>query len=468
MADRKETMPSMRHSASQLDHVCDASRTARLSTWIKRSAPLVMACCVLISRPTAPAQSVNVGAPRRTDSSRQAAASRLAVDVVKLKSGKSLRGVIVRTDADGSLTLAVSREWLQKADPKLLAATEADEARVRVAALQQLRDRIKRELEKLPEDSGVAAFLRVERKRIEGLLGERDPAEAPQFVWIDLAPRTITRIATTSPERKRIAGWSWHERLASVESRDADDLSRELRRRRIDPSQALPDLSDRLPLRSQGDREWSARMALVTYALGNPLDFQGTGKLLVRTDHAKNGAGADIAPLAAKLLGGQVDSLFKDLLGEGRSNGSEASSAAAAKSPNAWLEPAIREAEGDKARAFRATRVDLSIERRQATVNSVLVVQLNTGKWEVIWSGSDTEDGSQERPQMEATIASDPQVKSALGALKSLGVNGQDTLGSAIRFGAATMAAQQTVNQRFTAYEEPFLRRLDGPPLWWR
>jgi hypothetical protein len=388
----------------------------------------------------------------------------LAVDVVKLKSGKSLRGVIGRADADGSLTMAVSREWLRKADPKLLASAEADESRVRVAALEQLRDRIKHELEKVPEESGVATFLRLERKRIDGLLASGAAAEPPQFVWIDLPPKAIARIASPSAERKRVAGWSWHERLANVESRDADDLARELRRKRIDPSQSPPDLSDRLPLRLQDDREWSARMALITYALGKPLDFQGAGNLLVRTDRAKN---VDMAPLAAKLLGGQVDSLLKDLLGEGAPGLGEAPSASSSKSPNAWLEPAIRESERDKARAFRATRVDLSIERRQASVNSAFVVQLITGKWEVIWSDRDTEDGSQERPQMEATIATDPQVKSALGLFKSLGVNGGDTIRSAIRFGAATMAAQQTVNQRFTTFEEPFLRRLDGPPLWW-
>jgi hypothetical protein len=29
------------------------------------------------------------------------------------------------------------------------------------------------------------------------------------------------------------------------------------------------------------------------------------------------------------------------------------------------------------------------------------------------------------------------------------------------------MAAQQTVNNHFAAFETPFLRQLDGPPLSW-
>ncbi|HEV8072446.1 MAG TPA: hypothetical protein VGP76_32305 [Planctomycetaceae bacterium] len=389
--------------------------------------------------------------------------SRLAVDVVKLKSGKTMRGTIARADAHGLLTMAVSREWLRKADPKMLASVEAEEAGTRVAALEQLRDRIKKELEQVPEESPVAAFLRVERKQVD-LLAESPQPEKPQFVWLELTAKKVAKIASPSGDQKRIAGWSWYERLASVETRDADDLARELARKRIDRAQPVPDLSERLPLRLQDEREWSARMALIHYSLGKPLDFQETGDLLVRADRAKNAG--DIAPLVAKLFGGQVDALLKDLLNEGRS-ATDSSAPGSPKSSNAWLEPAIREAEREKARAFRATRVDLSLERRQATVHSAFAVQLANGKWEVIWSDRDTEDGSQERPAIEAGIANDPQVKSALGLLKSLGANGDDQVRTAIRFGAATMAAQQAVNSRFSKFQEAFLRRLDGPPLWW-
>jgi hypothetical protein len=390
--------------------------------------------------------------------------SRLAVDVVKLKSGKTLRGTIARSDSDGSLTMAVSREWLRKADPKLLASVEAEEGRTRVAALEQLRDRIKGELERVSEESAVTTILRVERKRVESQLAEAARPEQPQFVWLELTAKKVSKISSPSIDQKRIAGWSWYGRLANVEARDAEDLARELARRRIDPAQPVPDLSERLPLRLQNEREWSARIALIHYSLGKRLDFQGTGDLLVRADHAKNAA--DVAPLVAKLFGGQVDALLKDLLNEGHSAPGPPAPASP-KSSNAWLEPAIREAERDRARAFRATRVDLGLERRQATVNSAFAVQLANGKWEVIWSDRDTEDGSQVRPALEAGIANDPQVRSALGLLKSLGANGDDQVRSAIRFGAATMAAQQAVNSRFSRFQEPFLQRLDGPPLWW-
>jgi len=432
-----------------------ASRAAQLRV----AAALVL--FLLTEGSLIPAQSTTAGPARRSNSSRTrapATGSRLAVDVVKLKTGKTLRGAIAYADPDGSLTMAVSREWLRKADPKLLAIVETEEARTRGAALKQLSDRIKPELARVPEDSGAAILLRTQAKRVEKLLTEGAPAEPPQFVWIELTKKKIAKIAPASADLKRVAGWSWYEKLANIETRDVVDLERELRDKRIDPTQTVPDLADRLPLRLQDDREWSARMALVTDALGKPLEFQGTGGLLVRADHVSNAG--DMAPLVAKVFGGQVDALLKDLLTEGHP------AAEPSKPPNAWLDPAIKEAARDKARAFRATRLDFSLERRQATVNSDFVVQLANGKWEIIWSDRDTEDGTQARPAMEAGLATDPQVKSALSLLKPLGAEGGDPVNSAIRFGAATMTAQQVVNQRFSKFEEPFLRQLDGPPLW--
>jgi hypothetical protein len=395
---------------------------------------------------------------RRSSSRHIAGRARLSVDVVSLKSGTTLRGAVARYDAGGSLTMAVAREWLRKASPDLFAKRTREEASVRRAALEQLRERLDKELVGVPNDSRLGAFLRSERKRAERLLAEAAPSDERQFVWLDLAKKEIAKLKPASAANRRIAAWSWFERLANVETRDADDLAHELERRGINPAQPLPDLSDRFPLRRQDDREWRARMALVVYALDKPLDFQGTGDVLVRAD--RSGNAKDAGPLLAKLLGGQVDTLLKDLLGENRS------AAAKAGPADAWLKTAYREAESLKARGLRATRVELIPEGRLASVSSVFAVHRNSGDWEVIWSDRETQDGTKERAAMEATIADDPQVKSALANLHSLGAAADDQVRQAIRFGAATMAAQQAVDRRFFAFEGPLLQHLDGPPLW--
>ncbi len=84
----------------------------------------------LFDRSPATAQADGTGPSRRSHPTRSGAANaRLAVDVVKLKSGQTLRGTVARVESDGSITLAVEREWLRRANPALLAATEAEESR---------------------------------------------------------------------------------------------------------------------------------------------------------------------------------------------------------------------------------------------------------------------------------------------------------------------------------------------------
>jgi hypothetical protein len=386
-------------------------------------------------------------------------ASRLGVDLVKLKSGKTIRGAIVRYAADGSLTMAVPREWLRKTYPDVFAKLAEEEAPVRRQACEQLRNRLTQELATTPQDSHLATFLRIERKRVERLLSQTAPPEEPQFLWFDVQKNKIARVARATPERQRIAVWAWSEHLSRVESREADVLARELKRKDVDPALPPPDLSDRISPRLQDDREWTARIDVAAYALDERLDFQGTGDTLVRVD--RSAGGKDMAPVVARLLGQQMDSLLKDLLGTGHA------AAGNAAAPDEWLKPATLEAERRKARAFRATRVEFNLDGRQVLVASAFVVRLDNHAWETIWFDRETQDTTKPRPDMEAIISNDPQVKSALGAIKSLGAVTDDQFQQAIRFGAATMSAQQAVDSRFALFRDSLLKRLDGPPLWW-
>ncbi|MEK6259855.1 MAG: hypothetical protein AABP62_14645 [Planctomycetota bacterium] len=390
--------------------------------------------------------------------------SQLGVDVVSLKSGKPVRGAILKSEANGSVTMAVSREWLKQANPELLVKLTAEEATEQRVAWEQLRDRLTKLLDMPPESQRSVFFMKQELERVEKLLAQAEPPEAPQFVWFEAKREAIAKVTPSAPDRQRIALWGWGERLKEVETRDVADLTRELKQKGVDPTKPAPDLSDQLAARPQDEREWAARLALVEYAFGTPIDFQGTGEVLVRSDASRDLK--EMAPVIAKVLRGQVDSFLKDLTGDGRPAKGKAAS------NNDWLKSAQLDTERLGATGFRATRVDLNVEGRQTAVQSAFVVRINTGpqaqsNWETIWSHRETADATKPRAETEARIANDPQVKQALDTVKSLGLGAEDQVQQAIRFGAATMAAQQTADSRFFEFRDRHLKHLDGPPLWW-
>ena len=147
--------------------------------------------------------------------------------------------------------MAVSRDWLRKANPELLARRKIAEMATRKAALEQLRDRLKQAIIGLADDSRMGTFLRSEAKRVERLLGDPNPPE-PRFVWLDLTKKEIARIKPATDQNRRTACWSWFERLSNVETRDRNDLARDLQRRGVDPAPSAPGSFRRLSTKNAG------------------------------------------------------------------------------------------------------------------------------------------------------------------------------------------------------------------------
>lgn len=385
------------------------------------------------------------------------AAGQPVVDTVTLAAGKSVRGAIVRANTNGSLTMAVSREWLQHSLPALYQKAIASEEQQQKLAWEQLCDRLKKELASPAREGRLAAYLKQELDRAESLLHK--PAQANyQFLWLDLEKETISKINRAAPDAQKIAMWSWGESLANVETREKRDLERELEQRKIDVSTAPPDLADRLPARSQDDREWAARLSIAEHTLGKQVDFQGTGDLLIRVKGERKAL--DLTPVLKQILQSQVDSLLKDLTNEGRAATSPVKAGAA-------LSAASREADTLAVRSFRATRVDVQPASNQVTVRTDFQSRMPDGRWETIWSYSQTIDAATPRDDLETKIAEDPQVKQVLEAVRSFGIGVDDQIDKAVRFGAATMAAQQAADAAFFTFRDTYLKHLDGPPLFW-
>jgi hypothetical protein len=376
----------------------------------------------------------------------------LGVDVVRLKNGRSLRGALWQNPPDGKLVLVVRRGWLERAQPEWAAEAATENRAEQEAAWTDLVQRLEALLANPPEAPRLTFFLRQERERLQKLLDA--PPDEPEFLWLQLDGKQVAHVVPAAPARQRIVLWAWHEHLADPETRDSAALQKELQKAGVKTEASAPDLSVRLPARPQTDREWTARLAVVEYALREPLDLQGTPDAVFPV---KEGQRANLAAILPGVMERQLQSLLSDLTG-----GTPAWNKPLGK---AWLPGAIRAAEEAGANGFRATRVEVVAEALRASVASEFVVQSSPGEWVTIWQTAESASGQQPRPEQEARIAADPQVKAAVDALRSLGLGAEEQVAAALRVGSATMAAQQAVDQRFFEFRDRYLKRLDGPPL---
>ncbi len=382
------------------------------------------------------------------------AADRLAGDHITLRSGSKLRGVLFE-QSDKSVTLLVSAKWLSTTNAKLHQSSQPQTVAAHKAGLEQAVRRLTDE--PLPAgDAAVTAFLKQQLEDAQAELDKADDFE-PEFFWLTLPTKDVARVEAATPEHRQLAAWAWAEGLDRAESRSVEDLSRDLKARNVSPIGWPLPFIERLPAREQTDNEWAARRALVEYALGSRLDFQGTGDVLARTGKE---AQADAGPLLVELLKQQLQSQFGDLLGDrpaknGRDN--------AAKSES--LAKAIQTADTEKRNGFRVTRLDLAIELQQATVTTQFVARLADGSWRTVFQHTERADAKQVRPEIEKRIQDDPQVKKVLELTRQLGVAGDGQIQQAIRFGAATMTAQQSCDREFAAFRDVYLPSLVRPTL---
>lgn len=389
--------------------------------------------------------------------------ARRGVDMLALRDGPTLLGSIVNRDTSGTVRIAVERRWLKEAHPKFYAqAAEQETAAVRDAYLT-LRARLRDWMKARADDKDLLPFLTSEMKRIEAALAKMadgPPAAETQFLLVEVPARQIRRGYRQPAHRKQIALVAWRERLAGIEHRDVDDLLRELQEKGIDPAKQQVDLSDRLRPLPETERQWAARRAIIEYEYGKRLDYQGTGELMVATgDDSKP---VPIAQIVAGLYQARVGRQLADLLEP------NAGKSGVGHGPPKWLEAAMRSAAEQGVSAIRFTRVEPDLEAKRVSVEENFLARMPDGSWETVWSWTETSDASQPRLELEKEIARDPRVQNALKAVRGLGlVAGEESIGLAVRFGAATAEASRTTAESFTEFRERYRRRLDGPPLRW-
>ena len=384
------------------------------------------------------------------------AADRPASDHVTLRNGSKLRGIVFE-QSDKSLTMVVSAKWLAATNAKMSQPVRQQNVEAHTAGLEQVVRRLKAEMPPVGNPA-VEAFLKQQLDDAESELAKADDF-APEFLWLTLPMKEVARVDAATPEHRQWLAWAWTEQVDRAETRMADELSRDLKARNVSPIGWPLPFIERLPVREQSDDEWAARRALADYTLGKRLDFQGTGDVLARAGQEVQQA--DVAQLLVEMLRGQLQSQLGDLLNEGKPAKKPTDNAARTES----LKKAIQAAESEQRTGFRVTRLDLAGDFQQATVTTQFVARMADGTWRTVFQHTERADAKQARPDIEKRIQDDPQVKKALELARQFGLGADEQIQQALRFGAATMTAQQTSDREFATFRDIYLSSLAKPPL---
>ena len=388
--------------------------------------------------------------------SQQSSRTRLAVDILNLKSRQQFRGLVLNTNTNEDLKIAVSREWFQHFDEKAYAKVDKEAKSEEERARQQLKSR----LEQLTSTGKHPAFDFFVKKELERVTAAIDapPDDECQFLVVRLKRSLIANLILASESNRRVAIWAWSERLPKIESREVSDILKELKSKvqDFDATLTVPDLSTRFPMMEQSELQWRTRLAIVSHGLAERIEFQGSGKMMIQVGDDKQPQNAN--EIMTQMLQAQTESVLGELLGDPKSK------SLLPDGKSDWVKAAIVKTEALGMGYFHATNVKVDLLGETASVEYVFIVKHVDGDWRMAWNGIRDERASQQTADSIARVTKDSQIESLKNSLQAIvGVN--DAFDKAIRFGAATMTAQQNVNEQFETFVERYLRRLDGPPL---
>ncbi|HSG71421.1 MAG TPA: hypothetical protein VLA12_13455, partial [Planctomycetaceae bacterium] len=256
-------------------------------------------------------------------------------------------------------------------------------------------------------------------------------------------------------QNRQLALAAWKLNLENVETNSAEDLAEELQELKVDLTQLDLNLSDRLPARADGEREWAARRAIVEHHFWRSIEFQGTTGFLVEA-----GAGTDqpeLMELLPKIFNQELTRQLGDLLG---------SEGGVPQQKSDPIAEATKTADDKNVSAVVITRLDQSLAEQRVSVEKLFLAKMPGGEWERVRSIVTTVDASKPRKALEDELANHEQINQIRDAVKALGLPGGDeNLTIAIRFGAATMEAQKTSEESFEAFVKRYVQELDRPPL---
>ncbi len=391
--------------------------------------------------------------------------ARLGVDALRLISGIRLYGFVLQENADRSLRFAVERKWLAATHAELYERQVAQEAADLKAAQEQLSLRLKQWIADRADDpeSLLYRFLTSQLQRLDQPPTEdRNPrdrrAEKPrQFMVLHVERDDVREVKAARPDSRKIAGLAYQHGLQRVVETPATLLRKRLEEQQIDWADETVDLSEQVPhVQQDTPRQWAARRALIEYNMRESLDYQGTGRMLVRVGEGA----ANPAALMGQFLGGGMDPISQLGAELGLPEFKRP-----AESQSDWWRSATQAAERDGFHGVLITRLKQSLLSPQVVVETWFFARSKPDDWfPVVRLRSQANANNQAQERIDR-IREDPQIKSLLDTLSSLGLDAGGRLDQALRHGAATQQAMRDANSRFYEFLTPYLDSVQSPPI---
>ncbi len=398
----------------------------------------------------------------------------LVVDEVITTDGKRFYGIILsNSDRDG-LTIMIRRDWLEKTHPDFYQTHLAKESEKEIQAMTNHLFRLEAWWKSRKENSELVTFVDREMERVEKQRESKQKnqnLELQPFTLLNFPVTELRKVYQQSRDRHQMAGIAWKHDIDRVTTRSIKAIQRDLDSKNIDWKKENFDLSDKLTIsQEQSEEQWRARIALIEYQLCQPLDFQGTGSMLVRSgpDQANLMPG-DLNTMMKQLMNSNMQSdlnsllagnpLLKELgLGNNFKNNNS-------KQESDWWQSAAKIAESEKINGFLTARVVNATGGNEARVELCFFAYIKPGQWkEVIKIESRASHKDVDAAEVDR-INDDPQIKGILDITRGLGIGSSDMIDKAVRHGAATKLALDESRDKFYQFLERHIKRSDSPPL---
>lgn len=398
----------------------------------------------------------------------------LVVDEVITSDGKRFYGIILKNSNRDGLTIMVRRTWFEKTHPEFYRTHLAKESEQEIQAMTNHLFRLEAWWKSRKDNSELVTFVDREMERIEKQRESKQNnpnSELQPFTLLNIPATSLRKVYQQPRDRHHMAGIAWKHDIDRVTSRSVKAIQRDLESKNIDWKQETFDLSDQLTIsQEQSEEQWRARIALVEYQLCQPLDFQGTGSMLIRIDpNQVNVMPGDINAMMKQLMNSNMQSdlnsllsgnpLLKDLgIGNNFKNSKP-------KQESNWWQNAAKIAESEKINGFLTARVINQTSGNDARVELCFFAYLKPGNWkEVVKIESRASHNDVDAAEVDR-INNDPQIKGLLDITRGLGIGSGDMINKAVRHGAATKLALEESRDKFYTFLDRHIKRSDSPPL---